>query len=103
MTQTSPDFRFPLSADKLLRRCDPVALSFATTDELTPLDHPLGQERAVAAIRFAIGMKGAGYNLFALGPDGTGKISLVRRFLEHAAAEQPAPGLCACRPAAGRN
>ncbi|OIR09131.1 Lon protease [mine drainage metagenome] len=88
---SSQAFKHPLPPEKLLRRCDLSGLPFETTDDLTPLDQPLGQERAVAAIRFAIGMKGAGYNLFALGPDGTGKISLVRRFLEHAAATQAPP------------
>jgi lon-related putative ATP-dependent protease len=85
---TAPDF---LPAEALYRRCDPAQLPFATTDDLTPLEEPLGQDRAVAAVRFAIGMRQPGYNLFALGPEGTGKITLVRQFLEHAAAAQPAP------------
>lgn len=81
----------PLSADQLYRRCDPATLSFDTTAALEPLVEPLGQDRAVAAVRFAIGMRSAGYNLYALGPVGTGKLSLVRRFLELAAAGQPVP------------
>lgn len=80
-----------LPSQALYRRCDPAQLPFATTDDLDPLDEPLGQDRAVAAVRFAIGMSQPGYNLFALGPEGTGKITLVRQFLEHAAAGQPAP------------
>ena len=75
----------------LYKRCDPASLGFATTAELAPLDQPLGQERAVAAVRFAIGMRSAGYNLFALGPEGTGKITLIRQFLEQAAAGKPGP------------
>ncbi len=81
----------PLPPETLYTRCDPASLPFGTTAELEPLTQPLGQERAVEAIRFAIGMRQPGYNLFALGPEGTGKASLVRQFLEQAAAGQPAP------------
>ncbi len=80
-----------LPADQLYRRCDLAELPFDTTAALEPLAEPLGQDRAVAAVRFAIGMRSAGYNLYALGPVGTGKLSLVRRFLEQAAAGQPVP------------
>jgi len=86
-----PDPLDPLPAAALYKRCDPASLPFATTAELTPLDQPLGQDRAVAAVRFAIGIRSAGFNLFALGPEGTGKISLIRGFLERAAATQPGP------------
>lgn len=81
----------PLTADQLYRRCDAAALPFASTAELAPADGPLGQDRAVAAVRFAIGMRSSGYNLYALGPVGTGKLALVRQFLAQAAAEQPVP------------
>jgi predicted ATP-dependent protease len=50
----------------------------------------LGQDRAVAAIQFGIGMRRDGYNVFALGPTGAGKHAIVRRFLEDQAASEPA-------------
>jgi predicted ATP-dependent protease len=81
----------PLTSDQLYRRCDPAELPFDTTAALEPSTEPLGQDRAVAAVRFAIGMRSAGYNLYALGPVGTGKLSLIRRFLEQAADGQPVP------------
>jgi predicted ATP-dependent protease len=81
----------PLPASALYRRCDPERLPFTTTAELQPLDQPLGQERAMAALRFAIGMRSGGFNLFALGPEGTGKISLILASLLEAASCQPAP------------
>ncbi len=90
MEDLAPQEPPPLAAAALYRRCDPALLPFASTAELTPLDEPLGQERAVAAIHFAIGMPSAGFNLFALGPEGTGKVSLIRSYLERAAATQPA-------------
>jgi predicted ATP-dependent protease len=71
--------------------CDPAALPFDTTADLGDGDEPLGQERAVEAIRFAIGMRHRGFNLFALGPEGTGRRSLVTRYLRQAAADAPPP------------
>ena len=80
-----------LPAEALRRRCDPASLPFRTTAELDPLDAPLGQDRALAALRFAVGMRADGYNLFALGPEGTGKLGLIRRSLEQTAAGERVP------------
>jgi len=81
----------PLAPDILCRRTDPAGLGFKTTAEVEPLNEALGQERAMEAIRFGIGMVQDGYNLFALGPDGIGKHRMVRQFLERQAANEPVP------------
>lgn len=81
----------PLSADQLYTTLDPATLPFARTDEASDHNRPVGQDRAVEAVRFAIGMRGPGYNLFCMGPEGTGKASLVHRFIAEAAASQPMP------------
>ncbi|HLO78598.1 MAG TPA: hypothetical protein VK196_19255, partial [Magnetospirillum sp.] len=70
MTQPAPQ---PLAPEQLYRVCDPAGLPFATTAELPDSEEPIGQDRAVEAIRFAIGMRHRGFNLFALGPEGTGR------------------------------
>ena len=75
----------------LYRRCDPAQFSFQTTADLPELEEIIGQPRAVAAVRFGIGIQRDGYNIFALGPAGTGKHSLVRHFLEERAAKEPVP------------
>jgi len=80
-----------LPPELLHRACDPGLLPFATTADLPGADEPLGQDRAVEAIRFAIGMRHRGFNLFALGPEGTGRRSLVMQFLSQAAAGRPVP------------
>ena len=80
-----------LAPDKLRRGCDPADLAFETTDDLEALEGLLGQPRAVAAIEFGVGIEREGYNIFAFGPDGTGKHSAVRQILERRAAERPAP------------
>lgn len=81
----------PLPTSSLYRACDPEGLPFATTAELPNFDEPVGQERAVEAIRFAIGMRHRGFNLFALGSEGTGRRSLVMQSLGQAAADQAVP------------
>jgi lon-related putative ATP-dependent protease len=72
-------------------RCAPEHFTFETTDELEDLGEVIGQERAVEAIRFAVGMRRVGYNLYALGPEGTGKHTVVRGFLDQQAAQELAP------------
>jgi len=59
-----------LSAHELYRPCSPDHLTFETTAELPDLKEIIGQPRAVDAIRFGVGMRAPGYNVFALGPPG---------------------------------
>jgi lon-related putative ATP-dependent protease len=81
----------PLAARQLRRRCDPAQFDFETTAGLEDLNEVLGQDRAVEAIRFGIGIQREGYNLFALGPSGTGKRTTIRQFLDQKAAAEPIP------------
>lgn len=80
-----------LPPESLRRRCDPQGLPFETTAELPELPEGLGQERAVEAVRFGIGIRRYGYNVYAMGPSGMGKHGLVRRFLESQAAAEAVP------------
>ena len=81
----------PLKPEQLYSTCDPAEFGSASTDQIPDLEDSLGQDRAVEAIRFGIGIQRKGYNLFAHGAPGTGKHTLVRQFLERAAAEMPVP------------
>ena len=80
-----------LAPGALKRRCDPRSLRFRTTAELDDLDDILGQERAIEALRFGIGIRSDGFNLFALGPNALGKHTTVRQFLDRKAADQETP------------
>jgi lon-related putative ATP-dependent protease len=81
----------PLPPPSLCRRSDPASFSFATTAELPDVAGIIGQERAEEAVRFAIGIRRYGYNLYALGTSGMGKHGFVRAFLERRAASEKAP------------
>ena len=81
----------PLEPSVLYTVCSKAHLDFKTTKDLKPHDSVIGQARAVESIRFAIGMRHEGYNLFAFGPEGTGKSSTVLRFLRREAKTQSAP------------
>jgi lon-related putative ATP-dependent protease len=81
----------PLPPERLRADVDPASLPFATTADLDPLDATLGQDRAAEAIRFGLAMRRDGYHLFVLGPDGTGRHTMVRRELDRTAAGSPAP------------
>ncbi|HYM67299.1 MAG TPA: ATP-binding protein, partial [Patescibacteria group bacterium] len=83
------DHRLP--AERLRRRMDPASLGFKSTEELPPLKATLGQERAVEALQFGVGVDSPGYNLFVTGLSGSGRTSTVRAFLATAAATRPAP------------
>lgn len=55
----------------------------------------MGQPRAVEAVRFGVRMAREGFNIYALGPSGTGKHTLVRRALEEQAGRRsPPPDWC---------
>ncbi len=81
----------PLPAQQLHRTCDPSQFDFETTAELEDSSEILGQERAVDAILFGVGIRREGYNLFALGPSGTGKRTTIGQFLDQQAAAEPIP------------
>ena len=80
-----------VGVEALTARCDPASLPFASTDELHAMEAVFGQERAVRAIEFALGIQSHGYNLYASGPDGIGKSSIIESFLRSRAETLPAP------------
>ncbi len=80
-----------LTADQLRRRYDPLQLPYASTADAPDLDGIIGQERAARAIEFGLDIPYPGFNVFATGPAGAGKTSIISRFLEAKAAGRPVP------------
>jgi len=81
----------PLHPEQLRSYCNPESFRFQTTDDLPDLGEMVGQERALAALDFGVGMQNSGYNLYVLGPAGSGKYTTVSRFLKEKAAGSAAP------------
>jgi len=81
--------RNSLVPDVLYKRCDPAQLPFKTTAELECLSEILGQDRAIRAVQFGLGIQRQGFNLFLLGSPGTGEYPAVRRLIEEKAREEP--------------
>ena len=80
-----------LTSDQLYRKCDPSKFDFNSTADLEERLSALGQNRAIHAVELGIHIKSRGYNLFCLGPEGTGKTSLVKRILEKEAKNRKTP------------
>ncbi len=81
----------PLPPEALYRACEPAQFDFETTADLEDLEEIIGQDCALEALRFGVGIRREGYNLFVLGPSGIGKYTVVRQYLERQAADAPVP------------
>ena len=81
----------PLKPEELYQSTDLDLFSFEDTDQLEDLTEIIGQPRAVDAVRFGTGMQSAGYNIYALGPPGTGKRSLILKHFQEQASQEPVP------------
>lgn len=71
--------------------CDAEQFGFETTDDLETLSEIIGQDRALEAIRFGLGMQSEGYNLYVLGPPGVGKFTAINHYLQGLAKRGPVP------------
>ena len=81
----------PLAPDQLYSRCDPAALPFESTEGADAFNGVLGQDRAMEAAQFGVGIRRPGFNLFVHGPEGTGRHSTIREILDLRAASEPVP------------
>jgi lon-related putative ATP-dependent protease len=81
----------PLPATLLRRRCSAEELPFKLSSELADAWAMIGQERAAEAVAFALRMRRKGYNVYALGPAGTGRHQLVEDLLKRQAAGESTP------------
>ena len=80
-----------LRPEELYKRCDPDVFSFSTTGEITEFMRTIGQEKALNALDFGLNMDSNGFNIFAIGESGTGKMTTVMAKLNAKASEEVAP------------
>ncbi|HEU4343797.1 MAG TPA: ATP-binding protein, partial [Candidatus Binatia bacterium] len=83
--------KFAVPSDKLTWRCDLAFLPFTCTADMTPLEDFIGQERAIRAIQFGLGVDKPGFNIFVTGLTGTGKTSIIKAFLKKITSERTHP------------
>ena len=57
---------------------------FRNTSDLDPSEGVIGQDRAVLAMEFGLAMDAPGYNIFVVGPHGTGKNTYTEAIVEKA-------------------
>jgi len=81
----------PLPAALLCHRCRAADLPFALSSELDEAPGLIGQERAVEAIGLAMRMRRKGYNVYALGPSGTGRHGHIEALLRKQAESESIP------------
>jgi lon-related putative ATP-dependent protease len=80
-----------LSVEKLRKVCADDFMHCESTKDLTPLSEIIGQDRAVRALKFGLGIKDHGFNMYVAGYPGTGRKTAVKSFVEAEAKVQPVP------------
>ncbi len=71
---------------------DPKSLKVRSTGQLCPATQGIvGQDRAIEALKFGIGMHDPEYNIYIAGPSNTGATYIARAFLEEVASQEPPP------------
>lgn len=78
-------------ADQLRLHLPPETFRFETTQDVSPLEGPLGQDRAVEALQFGLDIHSDGFNIFVTGEPGTGRTTSAQSCVVQAAAARPAP------------
>ena len=83
-----------LPPHRLYQACDTKRFSFETTADLDTSLLPtegIGQPRAAEAIRFGTKIRVPGYNIYALGPSGTSRHTLIRQIVQDWAKDRSPP------------
>lgn len=83
--------RFEVPPENLRWVCPDGQFHFETTDDLSPSDEIIGQERAVGAIKLALNIESVGYNIFITGLVGTGRNTTVKLLLDRFEKDRPTP------------
>lgn len=62
-----------------------------TSKDVSVLEGVIGQDRAVKSMEFGLSMGASGYNIFILGPQGTGKTTYAQNVVSKLAANRTVP------------
>ncbi|MCL4534426.1 MAG: AAA family ATPase [Bacteroidetes bacterium] len=80
-----------LPIEQLRRTIDPDSLGITGTADIQPREGIVGQDRALHALRFGLGIREPGFNIYVSGMPGTGRTAAVKAYLEEIAKGGEAP------------
>ncbi|HQK53450.1 MAG TPA: AAA family ATPase [Sedimentibacter sp.] len=85
--------KYKVPVDKLRNDCSICGdLNFCqTSKDVSVLEGVIGQDRAVKSMEFGLSMEASGYNIFVLGPQGTGKTTYSQTVVSKAASKRKVP------------
>lgn len=77
--------------EELYSCCKPSELPFNTTADISLLKETIGQQRALKALDFGLGINSHGFNIYILGESGTGKLTTIKKILEEKSKKETVP------------
>ena len=80
-----------IKLDELSKCCNPDFFKFNTTDDIETIEATIGQERALKSIDFGLNLNSKGFNIFALGENGTGRTRTIKALLLDKADKEKVP------------
>lgn len=80
-----------LDADQLIHKCDVQQLNFDSTEKIEDTTTVVGQDRLADSMEFGVNIKREGFNIFALGPNETNKLSHIKQFLKSKGEDRDTP------------
>jgi len=80
-----------VGVNELSWSCPKAWVPWKSSSDVEPAPTIVGQDRAIEAIAFGLGMRGVGYNVFVTGLAGTGRLTTIKQFLEGRAEDSPRP------------
>src|SRR5580765_6529308 len=84
-----------LPPEKLRWRCDPARIPFDTTAQAESIEGPVGQDRALRALRMGVELAAPGYNVFVCGLSGTSRGGMIQKMIEELQPRtEPGPDRC---------
>lgn len=85
--------KYRVSVENLRKECNiEDKLDFCSTLQDVPtLEGVIGQDRAVQSMKFGLNMRAKGYNIFVLGPQGTGKSTYTQNVVTKFASNKISP------------
>ena len=83
--------RLRVPPERLTTRVDERSLGFTSTQEVASLEGTIGQDRALRALEFGLGVEAPGFNIYVAGAPGSGRNTTLAGYLRNTAASRDVP------------